>query len=293
MKYRQNCYENQVIRGAAFLIFQHLFLYSHRMITRPHITQSRLKLFQKLTQKKYRNEEKKFLIEGVHLVDEVLNSDWDIECLLICSSVLKDTAENIGRRAKNRGVEICELSERELNKLSDTVTSQGIVGVVAQPNAGPNDFWKKLPKKSLIVAMDNISDPGNTGTILRTSDWFGAYGVVMSNDTAEVFNPKVLRASMGAIFHLSLLQDVDLEPVLEEATRNGFSIIATALQNGISLSSFSFPERSLVIFGNESSGVSHKIRSLSDTIITIPKFGKAESLNVGVACGVILGSARL
>lgn len=275
------------------MIFQHLFLYSHRMNTHTHITQSRLKLFQKLTQKKYRKEERKFLIEGIHLAEEALDSGWEVEALLVCPDILRDRAENIERRAKSGGVEVYEISERELSKLSDTVTSQGIIGVVTERQAEHQGFWKSQPKKSLVVAMENIADPGNAGTMLRTCDWFDVQGVVMSAGTAELFNPKVVRSSMGAIFHLPVLQDVDVNSVMKEAKQHGYTILVTASAGGSSLSSFSVPDKSLIIFGNESTGVSHHIQSLADTIITIPKFGKAESLNVGVACGVVLGSIRM
>ena len=293
LKYSQNSSENQVNAHFPF-VFSSLIVYIRLAMSTFHtITQAKLKSFQKLTQKKYREEEKKFLVEGVHLVEEALESDWEIESLLICPVILKIKTEGIEHRAKGKGIEILELSDWEFEKLSDTVTSQGIIAIVKAQKRSLNELLKNLPTQSLLVALEEIGDPGNVGTILRTCDWFGVQGILLSNATVELYSPKVVRASMGAIFHLPIIDDVDLGAALHTVRAAGFKVIATVSEEGSTLSSYEFPDKCVIVFGNEARGVSPEVKHGADGLLTIPKFGKAESLNVGIACGVVLSAVRI
>ncbi|MBI3766534.1 MAG: RNA methyltransferase [Ignavibacteriales bacterium] len=264
------------------------------MNTRHRISQTQLKYVQKLTQKKYRETEKKFLIEGTRLVEEALSSDWQVLTLLMSASFQKNReCETIIRQAESKKIPVLNISDPELKKLSDTVTAQGIVGVVAAKECLPSHLWTSLPQRAVIVALDDVADPGNVGSILRTCDWFGVDAVLLNKNAVETFNPKVVRASMGAVFHLPILPDVDLPQILREAKNKGFHIIATTLEGGQPLPMKSHPQKYIVVFGNEAHGVSKEIVDVADTTITIPKFGRAESLNVAITCGVTLGMMRL
>jgi TrmH family RNA methyltransferase len=257
------------------------------------LSQSLLKSYSKLTQKKYRQSERKFLVEGVHLVEEVLNSDWEVEAIIINSKGFVKEVGRLGSWEAGNGVPLYECSEKDFKKFSDTITSQGIVAVVKMKEFPAKSFWNQLPQRSLIVVLDEITDPGNAGTILRTCDWFGVDAAIVSNNSVDIFNPKVLRATMGAIFHFPILTDLNLESMLSQSKEHQFKIITTVLDSGNALDRFSFPDRSIVVLGNEARGVSEKIRNLSDELVTIPKYGKAESLNVAISCGIILNAVRL
>ncbi len=259
------------------------------------ISQSRLKSYSKLTNKKFRQSERKFLVEGVRLVNEALKSDWEVECVILSKGVGENGDEEKSRITETMmmsGVPIFECFETELEKLSDTVTSQGIVAVVKMKEYSLKEFWKKRVKHLIFVALDDIADPGNVGTILRTCDWFGVDSVLLSKNTVDLFNAKVVRGTMGAIFHIPILPEVDLGLMMQNVKKLGFKIITTVLDGGKPLSKFSFPDKSIIVFGNEARGVSKEIEPLADESITINKYGKAESLNVAISCGIILNAAR-
>ncbi|MBI1802983.1 MAG: RNA methyltransferase [Ignavibacteriae bacterium] len=257
-------------------------------------TKAKLAGYQKLLQKKYRQLQRRFLIEGVHLVEEALASEWEIEALLVSDGfLLKKEYPDIERKAASRRAAIYGVSDRELEKLSDTITSQGIVGIVHQRSADARDVFGKTSSHSMIVALDGIADPGNLGTIVRTCDWFGADAILLSDDTVELYNPKVVRTTMGSLFHLPILTESDIPGLLSDAKRAGFTIVATALR-GESIYTFSpLPDRCIMIFGNEAHGVRPELHELATVRMAIPRFGKAESLNVASAVSVVLSTFRL
>ena len=274
-------------------VFSSIILYiPYVMKSFEKISQSRLKSYTKLTQKKYRQSEQKFLIEGVHLVEEALQSDWEVEAIVLDSNGFVKEVGKLGSWEVGKEVPLFECPGKDFSKLTDTVTSQGIVAVVKMRDCSLENFWKDLPIRSIIVALDDIADPGNIGTILRTCDWFGVDGVLLSENSVELYNAKVIRSTMGAIFHLPIISDVDLRSAIKDARKKEFEVIGTVLDGGKSLDKFTFPEKSIIVFGNEAHGISKTIQELSGTNLTIPKYGKAESLNVAISCGIILNAAR-
>lgn len=251
-------------------------------------TQPQLKSFARLSQKKYRRAERKFVVEGVRSVEEALNSGWEIDAVLL-SSGGSDRRADLVETARDKGVPILEVSERDLARLSDTVTSQGVLAIVSARVRKLSELWKGGRRSLLIVALDAVSDPGNVGTIIRTCDWFGADAVLLDPDTAELYNPKVVRSTMGSLFHIPIYDEVNLVDACREAKKNGYTIAVTALEGG---SPPAFDERCLIILGSEARGVKPELLRCADRLVTIPKFGQAESLNVAVSCGVMLGLWR-
>ncbi len=257
----------------------------------PRIPSSRLKSYQKLTQKKYRESERKFIIEGVHLVEEILNTDWDVETILVSETFLPSKEfSGIHKKALGKKIPFFLASDREVRTVSDAVTTQGIIAIVGEKETA--ELWDRISAKSLaeslIVILDGISDPGNVGTIIRTCDWFGVDAVVVGNASVELYNPKVLRSSMGSIFHLPVIVDDHLSQTVEKLKQHHWKIVSTVVSGGANLSQKFAIGKYCLVFGNESHGVSKEIHSLADVNLTIPKFGQAESLNVAVSCGVIL-----
>jgi TrmH family RNA methyltransferase len=233
-------------------------------------------------------------VEGIHLVEEALSSGWNMEAVLMTEAfVKKSEARNVLHKIEQNNCNIFFVKEKELIALADTVTPQGIIGVVHKRSMAVDDLFNKLPQEFIVVALDNISDPGNVGTILRTCDWFGVDAVLMSSDTAELYNPKVVRASMGALFHLLTADNADLIDVLLKMKRKNAVIVSTGVKVGKSLQFLERHKRIVLVLGNEVQGVSKETQKLADETVTIPKYGKAESLNVGIACGMIVGYLRV
>lgn len=273
-----------------------IFYIGSAMNPLPRIPSSRCKSYQKLTQKKYRESERKFIIEGVHLVEEILNTDWDVETILVNETFLQSKEfSRFQKKAHGKKIPCFLTSDRDVQTLSDAVTTQGIVAIVREKETG--ELWDRLSaeslQESLIVMLDGISDPGNVGTLIRTCDWFGVDAVVVGNASVELYNPKVLRSTMGSIFHLPVIVDNDLSQTVEKLKRHHWKIVSTVVHGGTNLSQKFAAGKCCLVFGNESHGVSKEIHSLADVSVTIPKFGQAESLNVAVSCGVILSHLKM
>ncbi len=260
----------------------------------PRITQTAMALLRRLTQKKFREQEHRFLVEGPHLVEEMLKSDWQIESVVLRRGNGAETKfQSLLERARKSGIKLYETSEREFDKLADTVTAQGIIAVARMRDDDPALLWGNLRERSTIVALNNVSDPGNVGTIIRTCGWFGVDALLVDQGSVDVYNPKIVRASMGALFHLKIFPHLDLLQTIVEAKQHHFSVAVTALDGLVEPGRYLFAARTLVVFGNEAHGVHPSIREQADLTLMIPGSGTAESLNVAVACGIVLHSLRL
>jgi TrmH family RNA methyltransferase len=246
------------------------------------ISKTELKYYSSLLKKKFRDTEKKFIVEGKKLVTEALGSKYSCEIILITNDFSEKHPDFIKSLIKiNHRVEI--IRNQDFEKISDTVSPQGIAAILKQPKT------KQLSEKNLnpfIIYLENISDPGNLGTILRTCDWFGIKTLVLSESTVGLYNSKVIRSSMGSIFHLNIFKDMKLSEI-GSLKDNGYKFICADL-DGTDLYSFNLPRKFILFFCNESSGPSPELLRLSDEKITIPRKGKAESLNVASASAIIL-----
>ena len=193
------------------------------------LSSNQLKQVTKLQQKKFREEEKKFFVEGFRGVEEAINSDWEIEMLITTAkSYSSDMGGKVFSAATKKRILPFEISEKEFAKLSDTENAQGILAIVHQKNFQLNAQNSLLyALRSTLIAFDSVNDPGNLGTMLRTCDWFGVDGILLGKNCVELFNPKVVRASMGAIFHLPIFVEQDLGKEIPTLKENGFHV-ATA-----------------------------------------------------------------
>lgn len=255
-----------------------------------NVTQSEIKYLRSLQQKKYRDREHKFLLEGWHPLREALNSDFHIELIVVQMDLAqKSEYQLMLKYAKERRIPIKELRRIHLIQISDTVHSQGVVALIRQPEK-PFDPTI-LMSANFIVACDHVSDPGNLGTILRTCDWFAVDGVLLSEGCVSLYNEKVLRSTAGSIFHLKVFEELNFEVVLSKLKADGMKIVATNL-DGKPLNSFAFSERALLLLGSEAHGVDPKLLQYADEVLSIPRYGHAESLNVGIACGIFLAQWR-
>lgn len=255
------------------------------------LTKSKLKQLRELTHKKHRDEQRKFLVEGVRLVQEAANSDFKI----LEAFHTDDLKDHPGGKALLQSLRKKEtptygISTREMEIISETVSFQGIVAVVRQKHFLPESMLKHNSSQSILVGFDSVSDPGNVGSMVRTCDWFGVDGILLGKNSVELYNSKVLRATMGGLFHLPIAEDVDLLPIISKAKSLGYSIYVTDVQGETHFDMIKFHNKSLIVFGNEAWGVSDQLRQLADYRVVIRRYGAAESLNVAVACGVVLSS---
>lgn len=246
------------------------------------ISRNELKYFSSLLIKKFRQQEEKFIVEGLKTVEEGLNSSYKCDAVFVTPAFIDSFPEMINI-LKKKTENILETKSVDFQKISDTKSPQGIAAV----------FNKNHPKKNLIglkekyvVFIDNISDPGNLGTILRTCDWFGVYNVLISDQSVEYLNPKVIRASMGSIFHLNIYDEI-FENDLANLKSIDYQIICSDTK-GKNIFSYKVSKKSILTFSNESNGPSELVKSLADEYITIPGKGRAESLNVSSAAAIII-----
>jgi TrmH family RNA methyltransferase len=251
------------------------------------LSKEKLKQIHKLKTEKEREKGGKFLIEGLHLCQEALSSNWEVELVLFSSEFEKSSGnQRLVEDFSKRGIVIFRVKKKEIDKLADTETPQGIVALVKKKKFTlSKDFLKK---SSLLLGLDNIRDPGNLGTMIRTADAAGTNGVLFSKGCVELYNPKVIRSTMGSIFHLPVVEGLDLKEVLPEMKVSGFKIFSSEVHEGKNYSRISYPEKICLLIGSEASGISKEISNLADERIKIPIFGKAESLNASVAAGILL-----
>ena len=225
------------------------------MVKAEHISKSALKNIRKLIQKKYRQLTNNFIIEGKKIVDESLNSDWEIETIVATKDFINNRDNNglIGK-IKSSPASFFEITPKELNTITDTETAQGIAAIVKMkvPDASKTKLFEK--QIATVVILDGVTDPGNLGTIIRTCDWFGVDGIIMGKNDIELFNPKVVRSTMGAIFHIPIFCGLDLHEILGVLKSHQFKIITTVL-DGEPISSFNIPPKTAFLFGSEAHGI--------------------------------------
>jgi TrmH family RNA methyltransferase len=251
------------------------------------LSKEKLKELFKLKTKKGRTQEGKFLIEGLRLCEEAANSFWSIESVFYTQSFEeKIRGKKLLQKLQKLNFRMIQVKNHDLQKLSDTETPQGIMCVVKTMNHPIEDLWKK--NFEFMVALDGIRDPGNVGTLIRTADALGVDGVILSDDTVEPYNPKVVRSTMGSIFHLPIFDEIDLEKTIPELKKRKFKILGTDVKEGKSLDNPDYSGKICLLMGNEGEGLNKNLIELSDEIIHIPIYGKAESLNVAVAGGILL-----
>ncbi len=251
------------------------------------LTNNELKYYSSLLQKKFRQKEKKFIAEGLKIVEEGLASKFRCELIFITHNFADSDPEIITYLSK-RKIRIELVKEEQFRKFTETESPQGIAAVFSFKENSQAE--EKILNEKLVVYLDNISDPGNLGTIIRTADWFGVNLILLSTGCVELYNPKVIRSTMGSIFHPDIIEDFEIHRLKKLSAK--FKIILTDTF-GDNLYEFSFPEKIILVFSNEAKGPSPAIQEIADGRITIPKLGKAESLNVANAFAVVLSQFTL
>jgi len=249
------------------------------------LTQNELKNYSTLLQKKYRQQEQKFIVEGKRLVEEALKSNYNCEIIIIDELYAEKYHFIVEKFSEQIRTEI--ITENNFKKIAETKSPQGIAAIFSIPSIPINIE----ENEKLIVAIENISDPGNLGTIIRTCDWFGVNSVIVSPDSVEVFNSKVIRSTMGSLFHINVYNSTDFYSDLLKLKQKGRTILCSDM-NGKNIYSNRIKKNTILILSNEAHGPTEAALKLSDKVITIPKYGNAESLNVASAAAVIIAELQ-
>lgn len=252
-----------------------------------------IKHIKKLKDKKYRDINKEFIIEGIKLIKEAIEEKANIKQIVIC-----DNCQNTDIIPKELMYEIAKyecvyVNDKIFKSITEVNTPQGILAIIGRNNSNNNENESYMLEaeidytQDIIVALDDIQDPGNLGTILRTVDSVGLNQILVSKGTADCYNPKVVRSTMGAIFRIKIIECENLEKTLKEVKKHKFKLVVTSLQTDKSLYDVKFNKK-VIIIGNEANGVETNIQDMADEKIKIPMLGKTESLNASVATGIVL-----
>ena len=257
----------------------------------PALSKARLKQYVKLHQKKFRESEELFLAEGLRTVSELCRNIPDEEMLV---ALLFREGEPEGKRFfRTHKGKVFFISDRESSQLSGTSTPQGIFGVFRQLSQTETTAAAGIGSlaKPFIVALDDVQDPGNVGTILRTSVWFGAEAMICSSGTADRYNSKAVRSCAGSIYGIRHYAVQHLEHELRRLQALGYSIVSASL-DGTDFREFSsWPEKQVLVIGNEANGVSEPVQALTDRLVRIPHRGRkqgVESLNASVSAAILM-----
>lgn len=240
------------------------------------------------TKAKERKKEQVFLIEGIKLFEEAPIS-WIREAYLTADAV-KRLEEKSALKEKLSQISWEEVSDEVMEKMSDTQTPQGILTVVRCPEYSAKELLVK--PDGLYLVLEDIQDPGNLGTMMRTGEGAGITAVIMNKTTVDIFNPKTIRATMGSVFRVPFVIVDDLEAFLPEMKKNNIRIFAAHLNGKNYYAGTSFQGKTAFLIGNEGNGLSKEITLLADEKIKIPMEGKLESLNAGVAGALLLYEAK-
>jgi len=238
------------------------------------VSKNQIKTITGLQQKKYRKQHKLFFAEGIKVVQELLNSNFELHQLFTTKDIFKGVPKD----------KIELITDAELKKISALTTPNGCLALFVIPEEKP------VPESGLIVALDDVRDPGNLGTIIRLCDWFGISHLVCSEECVDVYNPKVVQATMGSLKRVNVVY-TDLEAYL---TNTKLPIFGTFM-DGDNIYNESLPQNGIVIMGNEANGISKEIENRVGQRISIPRFGdlqQTESLNVATAAAIILSEFR-
>lgn len=251
----------------------------------------RLKYLRRLAGRRFREREGKFFAEGVRFVEEALLSDWPVEMVVYCPRVTETTrGRSLLEGAAAGGAGLVEVDEPLFRELAGTEHPQGVLAVVRQRQVRPEDL-PPTGRPALLVVVDGVQDPGNLGTIVRSADAAGAGGVFLLKGTADVFNPKALRASMGSIFHVPVAQGLSSDEVRSFLASRGIKAVAGDPRGEKAVFQSDLTVPCALVLGSEAAGVRDGPLSAAAERVRIPMPGRSESLNVAISAAILLYEA--
>ena len=242
-----------------------------------------IKHIRKLKDKKYRDESNEYVVEGVKLVEEAVKENAKIKQIIVCEDTTRTYEIPTHIMLEIARYECISVSDKIFNIITQVTNPQGIMAIIEKNIEKETiDF-----SQDIIVMLDDVQDPGNLGTILRTVDSIGLNQIIVSKGTADAFNPKVVRSTMGAIFRLKIIESENLAQTIREIRKHHYKLVVTSLQTENSIYDIDFNKK-IIVIGNEANGVSKEIQEMADEKVKIPMLGKTESLNASVAAGIVM-----
>ena len=246
------------------------------------LSKAEIKRISRYKQSKFRNQDGLFVVEGEKILEELLQSDYNIQSIYATAPWIQKNKSII--QSKDVANKVVEISEEDLNKISLLSTPNQVYALVKIPQENLSNS-----NKGLTIVLDGIKDPGNLGTIIRLADWFAIERIICSSDCVDVFNPKTVQSTMGSIFRVKV-EYTDLKIFLGNLPKD-YSIYGSIVEGGESIYEKQFSKDSILVIGSESHGISQEIRKYINQNITIPRFradNKPESLNASIATAIII-----
>ena len=242
-----------------------------------------IKHIRKLKDKKYRDESNEYVVEGVKLVEEAVKENAKIKQIIVCEDTTRTYEIPTHIMLEIAKYECISVSDKIFNIITQVTNPQGIMAIIEKNAQNAKIDYTQ----DIIVVLDDIQDPGNLGTILRTVDSIGLNQIIVSKGTADAFNSKVVRSTMGAIFRIKIIEVENLAQAIKEMRKHHFKLMVTSLQTKNSIYDIDFYKK-IIVIGNEANGVSKEIQDMADEKAKIPMLGRTESLNASVAAGVVM-----
>lgn len=242
-----------------------------------------IKHIRKLKDKKYRDESNEYVVEGVKLVEEAVKENAKIKQIIVCEDTTRTYEIPTHIMLEIARYECISVSNKIFNIITQVTNPQGIMAII-EKNAQDEQIDYS---QDIIVVLDDVQDPGNLGTILRTVDSIGLNQIIVSKGTADAFNSKVVRSTMGAIFRIKIIEVENLAQEIKEMRKHHLKLMVTSLQTKNSIYDIDFNKK-IIVIGNEANGVSKEIQDMADEKAKIPMLCRTESLNASVAAGVVM-----
>ncbi len=245
-------------------------------------SQAQLKKWARLDDSKTRQEEGKLLAEGVKVVEELLRSDWSIKALLVIPEKIKFWEKCVTTAAKD--IPVYQLKRTQWEKIGQDREPEGIMALVAMKNKPDISLWLKNTSGNILI-LHEINNPLNLGALMRSALWFGFDSIILSTNSVDYINPKAVRASMGSIFHLTIIPNIDLKAALPEIKKS-FFIIGSHVRAG--MLPHPVHKKAALMLGNESHGLPETVLTIADEKWSIPGSGKADSLSLPQAAAIMM-----
>ena len=242
-----------------------------------------IKHIKKLKDKKHRDESNEYIIEGVKLIEEAVKEKARIKKIIVCEDTTRTYEIPTNIMYEIAKYECVYVTNKVFASITQVTNPQGIMAIIEKGDTNVQIDYTQ----DIIVALDDVQDPGNLGTILRTVDSIGLNQIIVSKGTADAFNSKVVRSTMGAIFRVKIIEVENLPQAIKEMRKHHFKLMVTSLQTKNSIYEIDFNKK-IIVIGNEANGVSKEIQDMADEKAKIPMLGRTESLNASVAAGVVM-----
>ncbi len=246
-----------------------------------------IKEIKALKEKKFRDQKGLYFIEGIRFVEEALKEKAEISKILVSDKLEdvhggKEILEQLSTYGCNN---VYTIANKLYMEITDTESPQGILAVLKK---NPISIDSVYDDKNFFVILDSLQDPGNMGTIIRTADAAGVTAVIVSKGCVDVYNPKVLRSTMGSLFHIPVCYSENILETLESMKKKGIKLCAAHLKGTKNYFDMEYNDNIAIIVGNEANGISDSVADISDELVRIPMSGKSESLNASVAAGLLM-----